>query len=346
MGESAGLALVPRPSVLPPHSDVLWRARGWRFAGFCVWMSCFPLAREGGWPCQTGMHGARFPTPFLTCLTPGQLNPTAGAQRGLVIAPGSLPPLLQDHSPHFQLSVGGWVCHLGVLTSTAGPSRPYKSFLQVPLRLESRIWGPGQGLWSCQICSLMQRSVGEPSLPVGTVSLGSSLSPSPEVASAYGICFSHLLESSVHTKAVALVTSSQPSSSHKTTQRVLALTALPVLAKLHLSQTETPPDPAHCQQVPRLSHPTVSQCLGKALGPLGIGRWPGEEGFAPRCSSRGRNGLWDTETAQPCCSSVWFHISYLCVLSAAVYGPWDDKLSMQCALPNSGLLLGKRKRAL
>lgn len=69
------------------------------------------LGREDGHG-QTGMHGARFSTPFLTCLTPGQLNPTAGAQRGLVIAPGSLPPLLQDHSPHFQLSVGGWVCHL------------------------------------------------------------------------------------------------------------------------------------------------------------------------------------------------------------------------------------------
>lgn len=42
MGESAGLALVPRPSVLPPHSDVLWRAPGWRFAGFCVWNYASP----------------------------------------------------------------------------------------------------------------------------------------------------------------------------------------------------------------------------------------------------------------------------------------------------------------
>lgn len=45
--------------------------------------------------------------------------------------------------------------------------------------------GPGQGLWSHQICSLMQMSAGEPYPPVGTVSLGSSLSSSPEVASAH-----------------------------------------------------------------------------------------------------------------------------------------------------------------
>lgn len=47
VGESAGLALVPRPPVLAPHSDVWWRARGWRFAGFCVWMLWFPLAQRG-----------------------------------------------------------------------------------------------------------------------------------------------------------------------------------------------------------------------------------------------------------------------------------------------------------
>lgn len=33
-------------------------------------------------------------------------------------------------------------------------------------------------------------------------------------------------------------------------------------------------------------------------------------------------------TPQPLCSSAWFQISYLCVLSAAVYGPWDDRLPM------------------
>lgn len=55
--------------------------------------------------------------------------------------------------------------------------------------------GPGQGLWPCQICSLTQRSAGEVrSPPVGTVSLGMSLSSSPEVASARASC---LLESSV-----------------------------------------------------------------------------------------------------------------------------------------------------
>lgn len=346
MGESAGLAVVPRPSVLPPHSDVLWRARGWRFAGFCVWMSCFPLAREGGWPWSDRDAWGSLPHPIPHVSDPRAAESHCWGSTWTCHRPWQSPSPASGP----QSSFSAFCRRLGVPPGCADihcrTLTTIQPFLQVPLRLETRIWGPGQGLWSCQICSLMQRSVGEPSLPVGTVSLGSSLSPSPEVASAYGICFSHLLESSVHTKAVALVTSSQPSSSHKTTQRVLALTALPVLAKLHLSQTETPPDPAHCQQVPRLSHPTVSQCLGKALGPLGIGRWPGEEGFAPRCSSRGRNGLWDTETAQPCCSSVWFHISYLCVLSAAIYGPWDDKLSMQCALPNSGLLLGKRKRAL
>lgn len=46
-GESAGLALVPRPSVLAPHSDVLWRAHGWKFAGFCVEMLWSPLTRRG-----------------------------------------------------------------------------------------------------------------------------------------------------------------------------------------------------------------------------------------------------------------------------------------------------------
>lgn len=110
-------------------------------------------------------------------------------------------------------------------------------------------------------------------------------------------CFSHLLESSVHTKAVALVTSSQPRSSHKTTQSVLAVMTLPVLAKLHLSQAEIPPDPAHCQQ--SLSVPRSHSVWVKLGGPLGTGRWPGEEGFAPRCSSRGRDGLWGTGTAQP-----------------------------------------------
>lgn len=33
-------------------------------------------------------------------------------------------------------------------------------------------------------------------------------------------------------------------------------------------------------------------------------------------------------TPQPLCSSAWFQISYLCVLSAAVYEPWDDRLPM------------------
>lgn len=40
---------------------------------------------------EMGLCGARHPTPFLACLTPGMLNHAAGAQRGLVILPGSLP---------------------------------------------------------------------------------------------------------------------------------------------------------------------------------------------------------------------------------------------------------------
>lgn len=116
------------------------------------------------------------------------------------------------------------------------------------------------------------------------------LFPSPRELSPYQGC--------------GFVTSSQPRSSHKTTQRVLALMTLLVFAKLHLSQTETPPDPAHCQQVPRaVSIPWSHSVWVKPQGPLGTGRWPGEEGFAPRCSSRGRDGPWHTGTPQPCCSS-------------------------------------------
>lgn len=71
-----------------------------------VWGCCGSphSEREGGCG-QTGLRGARLPTPFLTWLTPGQLNHTAEVQCGLVILPGSLLPLLRGHSPHFQLSV-------------------------------------------------------------------------------------------------------------------------------------------------------------------------------------------------------------------------------------------------
>lgn len=52
-----------------------------------------PALREGGWQQQKKrLHGAHHPTPFLTCLTPGPLNHATGAQRGLIILPGSLPP--------------------------------------------------------------------------------------------------------------------------------------------------------------------------------------------------------------------------------------------------------------
>lgn len=91
-GERAGLAVVPRPPC-QLLSDALWRAHGWRFAGSHAWTSRSLHAQRGRMAAaETGLCGARHPAPFLTCLTPGLLNHTAEAQRGLVILPSSLPP--------------------------------------------------------------------------------------------------------------------------------------------------------------------------------------------------------------------------------------------------------------
>lgn len=113
--------------------------------------------REDGYS-QIGLRGARLPTPFLMWLTLGQLNHTAGAQCGLVISPGSLPPLLQGHSPHFELPVGCcqslWQAGLGeagcatscyIYCRTLMTTQPHS-----PGATEAgdQSLGPGQGLWS------------------------------------------------------------------------------------------------------------------------------------------------------------------------------------------------------
>lgn len=133
MGESAGLALVPRPSVLAPHRDALWRAMDGDLLDSVCDTEVPPRSEREDGCSQTGLRGARLPTPFLTWLTSGQLNHTAGAHCGLVISPGSLPLLRQGHSPHFELPVGCcqslWQAGLEeagctplCATSTAGPS--------------------------------------------------------------------------------------------------------------------------------------------------------------------------------------------------------------------------------
>lgn len=68
--------------------------------------------------------------------------------------------------------------------------------------------------------------------------------------------------------------------------------------------------------------------LGKTWGPPWHWQVASRGGFCPQVFILGQGWSVDTGTAQPGCSSVGFQISYLCVLSAAVYGPWDDKLPM------------------
>lgn len=219
---------------------------------------------------QTGLHGAHLPSPFLTWLTPGQLNHTAGAQCGLVISPGSLPPLLQGHSPHFQLPVGCsqslWQAGLeeaGCATSCADIHCRTLMITQQHSPGATEAGDQSLGSWTGALVMsdlLPDAEVSRRAIPCCGHSVPGLV---PLLIPRGGICpcFSHLIESSVHTNAVPLVASSQPRSSHKTTQRVLALVTLPVLAKLRLSQTETPPDPAHCQQVPRLSvSPSLTVC--------------------------------------------------------------------------------------
>lgn len=124
MGESAGLALVPRPSVLAPHSDVLWRARGWKFAGFCVGMLWVPSLGEGGWlwSDRAAWGSPAHPIPLVadpwaaeshcwgsvwTCHPPWQSpSPASGSQ-------SSFSAFCQMLSkPVAGWPGGGWVCHL------------------------------------------------------------------------------------------------------------------------------------------------------------------------------------------------------------------------------------------
>jgi len=91
-------------------------------------------------------------------LTPGLLNHTAGAQYGLVILPGSLPPcfgvmtLISGFlTDAVKAHDSPWLAQrrlavlARVLLSAAGlaSSRPHSHLLQVPLKLGTRVWGPG-----------------------------------------------------------------------------------------------------------------------------------------------------------------------------------------------------------
>lgn len=92
-----------------------------------------------------------------------------------------------------------------------------------------------------------------------------------------------------------------------------------------------PQTQARCKQAPRaLGIPWPHQCLGKASGPL----------------SPARNGLWDPrDSPAPLLLSLVSDFLPLRFISSCLWA-LGRQAPHVCALPNSGHVLGKRKRAL
>lgn len=170
---------------------------------------------------EMGLRGAHHPTPFLTWLTPGLLNHATGAQRGLVILPGSLPPCF-----------GVTVLIFGFLTDA--------------VKAHDSPWQAGPEEAGCasscpaDCCRTSALMTTQPPPPGATEAAdrdlgswaGAPVTPAPFSAAEAGRraiptcghggpelvlpqrggicpCFDHLLESLVHTRVVALITSSQ-----------------------------------------------------------------------------------------------------------------------------------------
>lgn len=151
-------------------------------------------------------------------------------------------------------------------------------------------------------------------LPVGTVVL-SSCRPGDGTCP----CFDHLLEKLVHIRVVALITSPQTKELWQNDSEHLRICGAACKTS-YLCDRKNPPNPGTLQTGTQdAQHPLVSLAPGlKLQEPLSASRHQGKAGLC-------KDSCWTLGTPQP---SGWFQISYLCVLSAAVEGPGEDRLAM------------------